>query len=177
MSGLLLDAAGLSRVVARMAHEIAERNPNSQSLALVGVQKGGVALSHRLATVLTRIVEHPIPLGILDVALYRDDLNERAAPNILPTSVPFDLDGRTIVLVDDVLFTGRTTRAALDALHDLGRPRRVQLAVLVDRGHRELPIRADFVGKNVPTSLQQRIDVGWAEDGGDDTVRLVETSS
>lgn len=174
MTGLVLDSTALGRVIARMAHEIAERNPLSNELVLVGVQKGGVALSRRLATQLERIVGHPMPTGLLDAALYRDDLDRRAAPNLQPTHLPFDLTGRTVVLVDDVLFTGRTTRAALDALHDLGRPRRVQLAVLVDRGHRELPIRADFVGKNVPTSAGERIEVRLSEDQGDDTVRLVE---
>ncbi|MBN9692718.1 MAG: bifunctional pyr operon transcriptional regulator/uracil phosphoribosyltransferase PyrR [Verrucomicrobia bacterium] len=177
MNGLLLDSTALQRVIARMAHEIAERNPQSNLLALVGVQKGGVSLSRRLATALERILGHPVPTGLLDVSLYRDDLSQRAAPDIQPTHLPFDPTGRTVVLVDDVLFTGRTTRAALDALHDLGRPQKVQLAVLMDRGHRELPIRADFVGKNVPTSLQQRIDVRLAEDGGDDSVTLREVVS
>ncbi len=174
MTGLILDSTALGRVIARMAHEIAERNPTSTEVALVGVQKGGVALSRRLATHLERIVGHPVSVGLLDASLYRDDLDRRAAPNLQPTHLPFDVTGRTVVLVDDVLFTGRTTRAALDALHDLGRPRRVQLAVLVDRGHRELPIRADFVGKNVPTSAGERIEVRLSEDQGDDTVRLVE---
>lgn len=174
MNGLVLDSISLHRGVARMAHEIAERNSNSSDLVLVGVQKGGVALAKRLSIELERILGHAVPLGILDVALYRDDLAHRVAPEIQPTLLPCDPTGHTVVLVDDVLFTGRTTRAAMDALHDLGRPRQIQLAVLIDRGHRELPIRPDFVGKNIPTSMTQRIDVRLIEDGGDDTVLLVE---
>lgn len=175
MSDVLLEPRVLQRTIARMAHEIAERNPQSADLALVGIQKGGVALAGRLAAALERIVGHAVPVGLLDVAMYRDDLGQRAAPALMPTEISFPLDGRIVVLVDDVLFSGRTIRAALDALTDLGRPRLVQLAVLVDRGHRELPIRADFVGKNLPTSLRQRVDVRWTEDGGDDTVRMMET--
>jgi len=177
MNGVILDPTALQRTIARMAHEIAERNPQSAEVALVGVQKGGVSLSRRLAEVLERIFGHPVPVGLLDVSMYRDDLHHRSAPDIQPTHLPFDPSGRSVVLVDDVLFHGRTARAALDALHDLGRPRRVQLAVLIDRGHRELPIRADFVGKNVPTSLQQRINVRLADDGGDDSVLLEELKS
>jgi pyrimidine operon attenuation protein/uracil phosphoribosyltransferase len=119
-------------------------------------------------------VGHPVPVGALDVTMHRDDLDWRQLPELRPTEIPGDISGKTVVLVDDVIFKGRTVRAALDALHALGRPRRVQLAVLIDRGHRELPIRADFVGKNVPTSLRQRIAVRLAEDGGDDTVVLEE---
>jgi pyrimidine operon attenuation protein/uracil phosphoribosyltransferase len=177
MSAVILDASALKRTIARIAHEIAERNPQSADLALVGIQKGGVAPARRLAGVLERIVGHPVPVGLLDVAMYRDDLDQRAAPDLQPTSIPFNLTGRTVVLVDDVLFNGRTVRAALDALADLGRPRQVQLAVLVDRGHRELPIRADFVGKNLPTSLDQRVEVRLVEDGGDDAVRLLEAGT
>ena len=174
MSSLLLNSITLRRTIARMAHEIAERNPASQEVAVVGIQAGGISLAKRLAVQLELIYGHPVPAGLLDAALHRDDLDQRTAPLLKPTSIPFDVNGRTIVLVDDVLFSGRTTRAALDALHDFGRPRRVQLAVLVDRGHREVPIRADFVGKNVPTSLNQRVEVSFAEDGGNDTVTLEE---
>ena len=176
MSSVILEPRVLQRTIARMAHEVAERNPQSADLALVGIQKGGVALAGRLAAALERILGHAVPVGLLDVAMYRDDLDRRAAPALMPTEVAFPLEGRMVVLVDDVLSSGRTVRAALDALADLGRPRRVQLAVLVDRGHRELPIRADFVGKNLPTSTQQFVDVRWAEDGGDDTVLLREAT-
>lgn len=174
MNSLLLDSTTLGRTIARMAHEIAERNPNGATLALVGIQSGGVFLARRLAAQLQGIFGQAVPAGILDVSLHRDDLDQRSAPLLRPTELPFDLNGRTVVLVDDVLYSGRTTRAALDALHDFGRPSRVQLAVLVDRGHRELPIRADFVGKNVPTARSQRVEVSLAEDGGNDTVTLQE---
>jgi pyrimidine operon attenuation protein / uracil phosphoribosyltransferase len=167
----------MGRVVGRMAHEIAERNPDTSSLCLVGLQRGGVALARRISVILSEIVSHPIPVGVLDVSLYRDDLGQRFAPEIQPTDVSFDPSERDIVLVDDVLFTGRTARAALDALSDLGRPRRIQLAVLIDRGHRELPIRADFTGKSVATTLQQIINVRLREDGGDDTVFLEDLES
>ena len=177
MSVLLLDPVSVSRVIGRMAHEIAESSPNSSALCLVGLQRGGVALARRISGILAGILGHSVPVGILDVSLYRDDLDQRVAPEIRPTEVPFDPSERDIVLVDDVLFTGRTTRAALDALSDLGRPRRIQLAVLVDRGHRELPIRADFTGKVVATSLRQTIRVCLREDGGDDTVCLEELES
>jgi pyrimidine operon attenuation protein/uracil phosphoribosyltransferase len=177
MSLVLLDSVAMGRVVGRMAHEIAERNPDTASLCMIGLQRGGVALARRLSEVLSGIVGHAVPVGALDVSLYRDDLDQRVAPEIRPTQVPFDPSERDIVLVDDVLFTGRTTRAALDALSDLGRPRRIQLAVLVDRGHRELPIRADFTGKVVATTLQQTIRVRLREDGGDDTVYLEDLKS
>jgi pyrimidine operon attenuation protein/uracil phosphoribosyltransferase len=177
MSRVLLDAVALGRVIGRMAHEIAESNPDTTSLCLVGLQRGGVALARRISGILSGIVGHPIQVGVLDVSLYRDDLDQRVAPEIRPTDVPFDPSQRDIVLVDDVLFTGRTTRAALDALSDLGRPRRIQLAVLVDRGHRELPIRADFTGKAVTTTLHQTIKVRLREDGGDDTVCLEDLES
>jgi pyrimidine operon attenuation protein/uracil phosphoribosyltransferase len=172
MSALLLDSTTLHRAIARMAHEIAERNPAGTQLAIVGIQTGGVFLARRLATQLQAILGEPVPTGVLDAALHRDDLDQRSAPLLRATEIPFDVTGRTIVLVDDVLYSGRTTRAALDALHDFGRPSRVQLAVLIDRGHRELPIRADFVGKNVPTSRSEHVDVSLTEDGGNDTVTL-----
>lgn len=174
MSIPVVNSTVLGRVIARMAHEIAEGNPSSDDLVVVGIQKGGVALATRLAPAVGRIVGHPVPVGWLDVAMYRDDLDRRAAPAVMPTEIPVDVGGRTVVLVDDVLFSGRTVRAALDALADLGRPRRIQLAVLVDRGHRELPIRADFVGRNLPTSREQRVDVRWVEAGGDDSVHITE---
>lgn len=169
---VILNAQTVHRVLTRIAHEIVERNERSDAVALVGIQKGGVVLAERLGTILQNIWGHTVPVGKLDVGTHRDDLNEHAAPLILPTVMPFDINGRTVVLVDDVLYSGRTTRAALDALNDFGRPRRVQLAVLVDRGHRELPIKPDFVGKNVETKANERIDVRLKESHGEDVVYL-----
>lgn len=171
-SHVILNASALHRALTRIAHEIAERNENSAEVVLVGVQRGGIHLAGRLAGILEGIWGHAVPVGVLDVSMHRDDLDQQPTPEVHPTRLPFDVNGKTVVLVDDVLFSGRTTRAAMDSLNDFGRPRRIQLAVLVDRGHRELPIKPDFVGKNVPTSLQQRIDVRLREAGGDDTVLL-----
>lgn len=171
-STLILNPAALARALVRIAHEIAERNEESRDVVLVGIQRGGNHLAQRLAVNLQEIWRHPVLVGSLDVNMHRDDLGQHAAPTIHPTLIPFDLNGRTVVLVDDVIFSGRTIRAALDAMNDFGRPRRVQLAVLIDRGHRDLPIKADFVGKNVPTSLAEKIDVRLREMGGDDEVRL-----
>jgi pyrimidine operon attenuation protein / uracil phosphoribosyltransferase len=170
---LILDAAAMHRALTRIAHEIAERNENSNEVALVGVQRGGVFLAERLAAILQKIWSHPVLLGSLDVGMHRDDLDHHAAPHMHPTVIPFDIAGKTVIIVDDVLFSGRTTRAALDALNDFGRPKRIQLAVLIDRGHRELPIKADFVGKNVPTAAAERIDVRFSEEGGKDEVTLL----
>jgi pyrimidine operon attenuation protein/uracil phosphoribosyltransferase len=169
---VLLDAKAIHRVLTRIAHEIAERNEASLAVAIVGVQRGGIHLAERLGTLLKGIWGHAVPVGQVDVSMHRDDLDSKAAPNIQPTLLPFDLEGRTVVVVDDVLFSGRTTRAALDTLNDFGRPRRVQLAVLVDRGHRELPIKADFVGKNVPSAPTDRVDVRLKEEDGEDVVYL-----
>ncbi len=172
---VILDPQAIHRVLTRIAHEIAERNDQSQTVAIVGVQRGGVHLAARLGVLLNGIWGHLVPVGRIDVSMHRDDLDDHAVPNIQPTVVPFDINGRTVVLVDDVLFSGRTTRAALDALNDLGRARRIQLAVLVDRGHRELPIKPDFVGKNVPTAMNERIDVRLREQDGEDGVYLEKT--
>lgn len=169
---IILNEIAIHRVVTRIAHEIAERNDDSKAIGLVGVQSGGIHLAERLGRVLGEIWGHPVPVGHLDIAMHRDDLSQVAAPKVHPTLIPFDINHKTVVLVDDVLFRGRTVRAALDALNDFGRPRRIQLAVLVDRGHRELPIKADFIGKNVPTSLHERVDVRLKEDGGEDVVYL-----
>lgn len=174
MSGVLLDPPALGRTLARIAHEIAERNGPCRDLILVGIQRRGAVLAERIGPILSGIVGHPVPVGSIDVTMHRDDLNWRSLPQLRPTQIPGDITGKTVVLVDDVLFHGRTIRAALDALADLGRPTRVQLAVLIDRGHRELPIRADFVGKNIPTALNQRIQVRLVEEGGTDTVTLVD---
>jgi pyrimidine operon attenuation protein/uracil phosphoribosyltransferase len=171
-SNLLLDAGALKRALTRIAHEIAERNDQSAEVVLVGVPRGGDHLARRLGRILETIWGHPVPLGTLDVAMHRDDLGRSLAPVVHPTVMPFDINAKVVVLVDDVLFSGRTTRAALDALNDFGRPKCVQLAVLIDRGHRELPIRADFVGKNVPTSRKERVEVSLREDGGNDLVTL-----
>ncbi len=162
---IILDALAIQRALMRIAHEIAERNEHSAEVALVGIPVGGDHLAARLAKILAAIWNHSVPVGILDVNMHRDDLDQRAAPTIHPTVIPFDVTGKTVVLVDDVLFSGRTTRAAMDALNDFGRPKRIQLAVLIDRGHRELPIRADFVGKNVPTALDEKILLRLAESG------------
>ena len=148
----VLDAPSLERTLIRIAHEILEKNTGVDNLALIGIQTRGVVLAQRLAREIKKIAGREVPLGILDINLYRDDLTRVAEqPIIRKTEINFDLEGLTIVLVDDVLYTGRTIRSALDALIDFGRPKKIELAVLIDRGHRELPIRADFVGKNIPT--------------------------
>lgn len=168
----ILDALAIHRALQRIAHEIVERNGNAAEVVLVGVQRGGVHLARRLSEALSRIWGRPVPVGSLDINMHRDDIHQQLAPQVHPTSIPFDVTDRTVVLVDDVLFSGRTTRAALDALNDFGRPKRVQLAVLIDRGHRELPIKADFIGKNVPTALSERVNLQLEEEGGEDKVCL-----
>ena len=172
-TNLILDAQGISRALVRMAHEIVERNGDCSQLVLLGVQRTGVSLANRLAANLQTILKRPVPVGTLDVAMHRDDLSQKLAPQVHPTSIPGDIHDKTIVLVDDVLFSGRTTRAAMDAIIDFGRPKRIQLAVLIDRGHRELPIRADFVGKNIPSALSDHIEMRLLEDGGDDAVYFI----
>ena len=169
---VLLSPPAVQRALTRMAHEIAEKNEEDPEVVLVGIQRGGVFLARRLEPILASITNRPVPLGVLDVSMHRDDLDNHVAPEVHPTNIPIDITGKTVVLADDVLFSGRTTRAAMDALNDFGRPRRIQLAVLIDRGHRELPIKADFVGKSVPTSLNERIEVQLKEAGGDDVVYL-----
>ncbi len=168
----VFDAADLRRALTRIAHEIVERNHGADDVVLVGMYTRGVALSRRIAEAIASFEEVEPALGALDVAFYRDDIGLRPVAPIGPTEVP-DISGKVVVLVDDVLFTGRTARAALDALLEIGRPRAVQLAVLVDRGHRELPLRADYVGKNLPTRVTEDVRVRLAEvDGGDDGVEL-----
>ena len=167
---LILNALALQRALTRIAHEIAERNEAGTDVVVVGIQRGGVPLAQRLGALLTEILGKPIPTGSLDVSMHRDDLDRRVAPNVQPAQIPFDVSGKMVVLVDDVLFSGRTIRAAMDALNDFGRPRCIQLAVLIDRGHRELPIKADFVGKNVPTAQTERVRVRLQEMGGPDEV-------
>ena len=168
-----MDADQIRRAIARLAHEIVERHGGTDSLVLIGIQRRGVVLAHRLADAIA-VVEHVrLPVGALDISLYRDDLTELARyPIVRPTELSFDITDRTVVLIDDVLFTGRTVRAAMDALIDFGRPRAIRLAVLVDRGHRELPIRADFVGRNVPTARGERVNVHVEELDGIDQVEL-----
>lgn len=169
---VILNAAAINRALTRIAHEIAERNETSTEVSLVGIQRGGVPPAQRLAALLVGIWGHAVPCGALDVSMHRDDLDRRVAPNMQPTVIPFDVNRKTVVLVDDVLFSGRTIRAAMDALNDFGRPQCIQLAVLVDRGHRELPIKPDFVGKNLPTARDQNVRVLWSESGGTDEVTL-----
>ncbi len=171
-SALILNAAAIQRALTRIAHEIAERNESGDRVVLVGIQGGGLPLAERLSALLAGIWGSPVPCGSLDVSMHRDDLDQRAAPKVHPTVIPFDVTGRTVVLVDDVLFSGRTIRAAMDALNDFGRPKHIQLAVLIDRGHRELPIKADFVGKNVPTALAEKVHVRFGEAGVEDEVVL-----
>jgi pyrimidine operon attenuation protein/uracil phosphoribosyltransferase len=170
----IMSAEEIRRVLMRMAHEVIERNAGAREMALVGVRARGVPLAQRLAQAISEIEGHEVPVGALDITLYRDDVAIRQDhPIVRRTEIPFSIDGLTIVLVDDVLYTGRTVRAALDALMDLGRPRRIQLAALVDRGHRELPIRADFVGKNVPTAGEEEVLVRLQEMDGLDEVVIV----
>ena len=170
----VMDADRMSRALTRIAHEILERNRGAGELALVGIRTRGVPIARRLARALREINGHDVPTGALDITLYRDDLMRNAVgpqPLIRKTEIPFSIDDRKILLVDDVLYTGRTIRAALDALIDFGRPRAIQLVVMVDRGHRELPIKADYVGKNLPTSLKQSVQVRLHEiDGVDEVV-------
>jgi len=171
-TNVILNGSAIRRALTRIAHEIAERNENSRELVLVGVQTGGVPLAKRLGDLLAGIWGHPVPTGELDVSMHRDDLDQRVAPQVHATVIPFDVSGKTVVLVDDVLFKGRTTRAAMDALNDFGRPKRIQLAVLIDRGHRELPIKADFVGKNFPTAQTDTVEVNLNDPTREDQVVL-----
>jgi pyrimidine operon attenuation protein/uracil phosphoribosyltransferase len=156
----VLDAPDISRALTRISHEIIERNKGARDLVLLGIPSRGVPLARRIAEKISSVEGYAVPVGSLDITMYRDDLRLKPARTLMPTEIPpGGVDGKVVVLVDDVLFSGRTIRAALDALNDVGRPQAVQLAVLVDRGHRELPIRADFVGKNLPTSLVERVRV------------------
>jgi pyrimidine operon attenuation protein / uracil phosphoribosyltransferase len=171
----VLDAAALERALTRIAHEIVEKSGGTEGLAFVGLHTRGVTLARRLAQRVTGIDGVTVPVGTLDITLYRDDLGLKAdQPVVRSTDIPFAVKGKTIVLVDDVLFTGRTIRAALDAIMDHGRPRSIQLAVLIDRGHRELPIRPDYVGKNLPTSRRERVAVLLREHDGEDRVVIEE---
>lgn len=166
----VLDSLDFKRALVRMAHEIIEANRGTEGLVLVGVHRRGVPLADRIGARIAEFEGSPPPVGAVDVSFYRDDVEIRQPPAIAPTDFPFDVTDKIVVLVDDVLYTGRTVRAAIDALMDFGRPRLVRLAVLVDRGHRELPIRADFIGKNIPTSRSQQVQVHVAETDGVDSV-------
>jgi pyrimidine operon attenuation protein / uracil phosphoribosyltransferase len=176
-SRLTINAEEMNRAITRIAHEILEKNKGAEGLALIGIRTGGAFLASRFQEKISAIEKREIPLGLLDITLYRDDLTEIGPqPNVGATEIEFDVSQQTIVLVDDVLFTGRTIRCALDALIDLGRPQTIQLAVLVDRGHRELPIKPDFIGKNLPTAQNEQVIVKFKEDGGDDSVTVMEKS-
>lgn len=173
----LMDEKAVLRALVRIAHEIVEENGGTEDLVLIGIQRRGVELAERVQEEIQRFEDVEVPLGAMDITLYRDDLQQVAdQPVVEQTNIPFEVTGKVVVVVDDVLYTGRTVRAALDEITDFGRPRRILLAVLVDRGHRELPIRADFVGKNVPTSSTQQIKVKVAEIDGELAVDLVERS-
>ena len=171
---LVMDSNDVARALTRIAHEILERNKGTQDLALVGIRTGGVHLAHRLAKRIRDIERTDVPIGELDITLYRDDLAVRKdQPVLRKTTIPFNISNLKIVLVDDVLFTGRTIRAAMDGLIDLGRPAEIQLAVLVDRGHRQLPIKASYIGKNLPTSREENVRVFLEEEGEDDRVAIL----
>jgi pyrimidine operon attenuation protein / uracil phosphoribosyltransferase len=172
---IIMDADRMGRTLTRIAHEILERNRSTEHLALVGIRTRGDVLAKRLASVLEQITKEPLRTGALDITLYRDDVMRHTVgpqPLVRRTEIPFSIDDQKILLVDDVLYTGRTIRAALDALIDFGRPKEIQLIVLVDRGHRELPIKADYVGKNVPTSLKEMVTVRLVETDGADEVSV-----
>ena len=166
----VLDAAALDRALTRIAHEILERNNGAANVTFVGLRTRGVTVAKRLAAKIAAIDGAVLPVGALDITLYRDDLGIRSMPEVRTTDITFSIKGKTVVLVDDVLFTGRTIRAALDALIDLGRPQMIQLAILIDRGHRELPIRPDYIGKNLPTSRRESVAVRLREHDGEDRV-------
>lgn len=173
MSKELMNKKDIDRALTRMAHEIIEKNKGTGNLCLVGIQRGGVYLAKRLALNIKQIEKKDIPVGSLDIAFYRDDLNIRKAqPVVRRTEISFEVTNLKIILVDDVLFTGRSIRAAMDAVMDLGRPSAIQLSVLIDRGHRELPIKADYVGKNIPTALTETVEVQLEEEGFEDRVIL-----
>lgn len=171
----LMSARDMDRVLSRIAHEIVEGNPHEESLALVGVRRRGVPIAKRIAARIEAFTGQRIPVGILDITLYRDDLSQVSEmPLVNSTDIPFPVEGVHLVLVDDVIYTGRTARAAMDAVMDLGRPACIRLVALIDRGHRELPIRADYVGKNVPTKKTERISVRVSEIDGEDAVYIVQ---
>ncbi len=171
---LVMDAKTIQRAILRIAHEIVEKNRGAENMAVIGIQNRGAYLAERIARLIEKIEKVKIPVGLMDITLYRDDVQTKLEqPLVQKTEILFDVKDKVIILIDDVLFTGRTVRAALDQIIDFGRPRRIQLAVLVDRGHRELPIRADYVGKNVPTAKQERVKVKIKEVDGEDSVSII----
>jgi len=174
---LVMDSSTMGRAITRIAHEILEKNRGAENLVLVGIRNRGIFFARRLAEKIKEIENQDLPVGALDVTFYRDDVAVYSNPKIYKTEIPFDVAGKTIVLVDDVLFTGRTIRASMDAIMDFGRPASIQLAVLIDRGHRELPIRADYVGKNIPTARKERVQVNVEEVDGEDSVLIGESEA
>ena len=172
----VMDEDEMRRAITRIAHEIVEWNKGARNLVVIGIQNRGVPMGQRLAMLIGEIEKTEVPFGSLNIALYRDDFETRH-PAVGRTDIPFDINGKNVVLVDEVLYTGRTTRSAMDAIIDMGRPALVQLAVLIDRGHRELPIRPDYVGKNLPTSEKEKIEVHWKETTGEDRVVIRKVES
>ncbi|MBN2572626.1 MAG: bifunctional pyr operon transcriptional regulator/uracil phosphoribosyltransferase PyrR [Ignavibacteriales bacterium] len=176
IKAIVIDEEGLKRTVVRLAHEILERNKGSNNIVIIGMRTRGEFLANRIHQKIENIDNSKIPLGVLDATLYRDDFRKRMKqPEVSVTNITFDITEKDVILIDDVLYTGRSVRAALDALMDLGRPNTIQLCVLVDRGHRELPIKADFVGKNIPTSINEEVKVQMKECDEEDSVYLIET--
>ncbi|GBD90400.1 bifunctional protein PyrR [bacterium BMS3Abin04] len=173
----IIDEEGLNRTITRLSHEILERNKGSENIVLIGMRTRGEFIANRIHKKIQEIDKSKPPLGVLDITLYRDDFRTRLKqPQVTVTNITFDVNEKDIILIDDVLFSGRTARAALDALMDLGRPNTIQFCVLVDRGHREMPIKADFVGKNIPTSINEEIKVKMKEIDGEDAVYLIDVS-
>ncbi|MCL5070285.1 MAG: bifunctional pyr operon transcriptional regulator/uracil phosphoribosyltransferase PyrR [Actinobacteria bacterium] len=171
----ILNENDIERILKRISHEIIERNKGSKNLVFIGIQKRGVPLAERIAKNIEELEKNDLKIGRLDITFYRDDVGSKIKPVIDITDIPFEIDGKDIILVDDVLFTGRTIRASLDAIIDFGRPKSIQLVVLIDRGHRELPIRADYVGKNIPTSINEFVEVRLREIDDTDMVKIFET--
>ncbi len=173
---LILNDSDIERILKRISHEILEKNKGSKNIVFIGIQKRGVPLAERIAKNIFELEKNEIKIGKLDITFYRDDIGKKIKPEVQITDIPFEIDDKNIILVDDVLFTGRTIRASLDAIIDFGRPKTIQLVVLVDRGHRELPVRADYVGKNIPTSLNEFVEVKLSETDGTDKVTIYERS-
>ncbi|OGF46115.1 MAG: bifunctional pyr operon transcriptional regulator/uracil phosphoribosyltransferase [Candidatus Firestonebacteria bacterium RIFOXYC2_FULL_39_67] len=173
MSKKIMDKDGLGKTLARLAHEVIEKNDNLDEIALVGIRSRGDHIAARIASRIEKISGKTIPVGAIDITFYRDDVGLKIAKDAQPTDVKFSIDGKNIILVDDVLYTGRSTRAAIDALLDLGRPKKIQLLVLIDRGHKQLPIHADYVGKNIPTSFKEVVEIRLTEQDSEDSITLV----